>query len=106
MIDFSLSSEQKLLINMTREFTKAELAPGIIDRSRHSRFPKKQINKMSKLGLMGTMLPKEWKGSGLDTASYVLAIEEIAAVELAISTIMSVNNSLVCQVLLDWGTNE
>jgi len=55
---------------------------------------------------MGMMVPKEWGGSGFNTASYVLAIEEIAAVELATSTIMSVNNSLVCQVLLDWGNNE
>ena len=106
MIDFSLSSEQKFLINMTREFANAELASGIAFRDRHSRFPKKQVNKMGELGLMGMMVPKEWGGSGFNTASYVLAIEEIAAVELATSTIMSVNNSLVCQVLLDWGNSE
>ena len=103
MIDYSLSSEQQMLIKMTREFAKKELAPGVIDRDRRSKFPKKQINKMGELGLMGMMVPKEWGGSGFNTASYVLAIEEIAAVELATSTIMSVNNSLVCQVLLDWG---
>ena len=61
---------------------------------------------MGQLGLMGMMVPKKWGGSGSNTASYVLAIEEIAAVELATSTIMSVNNSLVCQVLLDWGNSE
>ena len=59
---------------------------------------------MGELGCMGMMVPEEWGGSGLDTLTYVIAIEEIAAVELATSTIMSVNNSLVCQVLLDWGT--
>ena len=106
MIDSSLSSEQKILIKMTRQFANAELTPGLACRDRHSMFPKKQINKMGKLGLMGMMVPKEWGGSGFNKASYVLAIEEIAAVELATSTIMSVNNSLVCQVLLDWGNRE
>ena len=106
MIDYSLSSEQQMLIKMTREFAKKELAPGVIDRDHRSKFPKKQIKKMGELGLMGMMVPKEWGGSGFNTASYVLAIEEIAAVELATSTIMSVNNSLVCQLLLDWDNNE
>ena len=106
MIDLSLSSEQKLLIKTTREFANSELAPGLSYRDRHSKFPKKQVNKMGELGLMGMMVPKEWGGSGFNTTSYVLAIEEIAAVELATSTIMSVNNSLVCQVLLDWGNRE
>ena len=106
MIDFSLSSEQKFLIKITREFANTELAPGIAYRDRHSQFPKEQVKKMGELGLMGMMVPKKWGGSGFNTASYVLAIEEIAAVELATSTIMSVNNSLVCQVLLDWGNSE
>jgi len=101
MINFSLSLEQKLLIKMTREFAKEELTPGLVDRDRSARFPKKQINDMGELGLMGMMVPKKWGGSGFNTASYVLAVEEIAAVELETSTIMSVNNSLVCQVLLD-----
>ena len=61
---------------------------------------------MGELGFMGMMVPEEWGGSGFDTLSYVIAIEEIAAVELATSTIMSVNNSLVCQVLLDNGNVE
>ena len=106
MIDFSLSSEQRFLIKMTREFANAELTSGVAYRDRHSQFPKEQVKKMGELGLMGMMVPKKWGGSGFNTASYVLAIEEIAAVELATSTIMSVNNSLVCQVLLDWGNSE
>ena len=68
MIDFSLSSEQKLLIKMTREFAKAELTPGLIDRDRSARFPKKQINKMGELGLMGMMVPK----NGVDLVSIPL----------------------------------
>ena len=106
MINFSLSLEQKLLIKMTREFAKEELTPGLANRDRSARFPKKQINEMGELGLMGMMVPKKWGGSGFNTASYVLAVEEIAAVELETSTIMSVNNSLVCQVLLDQGNHE
>ena len=73
------------------------MTSGIAYRDRHSQFPKEQVKKMGELGLMGMMVPKKWGGSGFNTASYVLAIEEIAAVELATSTIMSVNNSLVCQ---------
>ena len=106
MSDFSSSSEQKILIKTTRDFANVELASGVAYRDQHSRFPKKQVKKMGELGLMGMMVPKKWGGSGLSTASYVLAIEEIAAVELATSTVVSVNNSLVCQVLQDWGNSE
>ncbi len=106
MIDFSLSTEQQILIEMVRKFAETELLPGVIDRDEYSKFPKKQIKKMGELGLMGVMVPEQWGGAGFNTISYVNVIEEIAAVELATSTIMSVNNSLVCQVLLDWGNNH
>ena len=106
MTDFSLSPEQQMLKEMTKEFAETELMPGVIDRDHHSKFPKKQLKKMGELGLMGVMVPEEWGGAGFDTLSYVIAIEEIAAVELATSTIMSVNNSLVCQVFLDWANDE
>ena len=106
MTDFSLSPEQQMLKEMTKEFAETELMPGVIDRDHHSKFPKKQLKKMGELGLMGVMVPEEWGGAGFDTLSYVIAIEEIAAVELATSTIMSVNNSLVCQVFLDWANDD
>ena len=106
MTDFSLSPEQQMLKEMTREFAETELMPGVINRDQHSKFPKKQLKKMGELGLMGVMVPEEWGGAGFNTLSYVIAIEEIAAVELATSTIMSVNNSLVCQVFLDWANDE
>ena len=61
---------------------------------------------MGELGFMGMMVPEEWSGAGFDTLTYVIAMEEIAAVELATSTIMSVNNSLVCQLLVDYGTED
>ena len=104
MIDFSLSPEQELIPQTARDFAETHLLPGVISRDDIAEFPKEQIKMMGELGFMGMMVPEEWGGSGLDTLSYVIAIEEIAAVELATSTIMSVNNSLVCQVLLDWGT--
>ena len=104
MIDFSLSPEQELIQQTARDFAETNLLPGVIARDDTAEFPKEQIKMMGELGFMGMMVPEEWGGSGLDTLTYVIAIEEIAAVELATSTIMSVNNSLVCQVLLDWGT--
>ena len=104
MIDFSLSPEQELIQQTVRDFAETNLLPGVIARDDTAEFPKEQIKMMGELGFMGMMVPEEWGGSGLDTLTYVIAIEEIAAVELATSTIMSVNNSLVCQVLLDWGT--
>ena len=91
---------------MTREFANTELSFGIAYGDQHSQFLKEQVKKMSELGLMGMMIPKEWGGSGFNTTSHVLAIEEIVSVELVTSTIMSVNNSLVCQVLLDWGNRD
>ena len=103
MIDFSLSPEQELIKETAKDFANTHLLPGVMERDENQKFPKDEIKKMGELGFMGMMIPEKWGGSGFDTVSYVIAIEEIAAVELATSTVMSVNNSLVCQVLLDWG---
>jgi len=106
MIDFTLTSEQELIQKTAREFAKEHLAPGVIERDDKAEFPTKQIKVMGELGFMGMMVPEEWSGAGFDTLTYVIAMEEIAAVELATSTIMSVNNSLVCQLLVDYGTED
>ena len=106
MIEFKLSPEQKLIKQTTKKFAEEYILPGVIQRDEKQIFPKDQIKLMGELGYMGMMVPTKWSGSGLDTISYVLAIEEIASIELATSTIMSVNNSLVCQVLDDFGTDE
>ena len=95
-----------MIKDMSRDFAKDELSPGVLERDKNSCFPHQQIKKMGELGLMGMMVPNKWDGAGLGALSYVIAIEEIAAVELATSTIMSVNNSLVCQVLLDSGSEN
>ena len=99
MIDINLSPEQELIKETARDFANTQLLPGVIERDENQIFPKDEIKNMGELGFMGMMVPEEWGGSGLDTISYIIALEEIAAVELATSTIMSVNNSLVCQVL-------
>ena len=93
MIDFTLSDEQELIQQTARDFANTYLLPGVIDRDENQKFPDKEISKIGELGFMGMMIPEQWGGSGLDTISYVIAIEEIAAVELATSTVMSVNNS-------------
>lgn len=106
MIDFTLTDEQELIRNTVREFAQEHLAPGVIERDDKAIFPAEQIKIMADLGFMGMMIPEKWGGSGIDTRSYVLALEEIAAVDASAAVIMSVNNSLVCQLLFDWGTNE
>jgi len=106
MIDFTLTSEQELIQKTAREFAKEHLAPGVIERDDKAEFPTEQIKVMGELGFMGMMVPEEWSGAGFDTLTYVIAMEEIAAVELATSTIMSVNNSLVCQLFVDYGTDD
>ena len=102
MINLELSPEQDLIKKTAKDFAQKHLSPGVIERDEKSIFPSSQVEALGQLGFMGMMVPEKWGGAGLDTISYTLAIEEIAAVELATSTIMSVNNSLVCQALLDW----
>jgi len=106
MIDFTLTSEQELIQKTAREFAQEHLAPGVIERDDKAEFPTGQIKMMGELGFMGMMVPEEWGGAGFDTITFVIAMEEIAAVELATSTIMSVNNSLVCQLFTDYGTHD
>ena len=105
MIDFTLTEAQELIQKTAREFAIQHLAPNVMDRDENAEFPYEQLKLMGELGFMGMMVPEKYNGAGLDTLTYVLALEEIAAVEAATSTIMSVNNSLVCQLLVDWGTN-
>ena len=105
MIDFKLTDSQELIQKTAREFAIEHLAPNVINRDENSEFPYEEIKLMGELGFMGMMVPEQYNGSGMDTLSYVIALEEIAAIEAATSTIMSVNNSLVCQLLLDWGTD-
>ncbi len=100
-MDFSLSEEQKLIKQAAKDFAQQQLLPTILERDDLQRFPTEEIKKLSELGFMGMMVSPEYEGSGLDTISYVLAMEELSKIDAATSVIMSVNNSLVC-----WGLEK
>ena len=105
-MDFEFSEEQLMIKNAARDFAVNECLPGVIDRDEHQRFPKEQIEKLADLGFMGMMVKPEYGGSGLDTISYVLAMEEISKVDASVSVCVSVNNSLVCYGLQEYSNEE
>ena len=92
-----------MIRNAARDFAQTECLPGVIERDEHQKFPKEQIEKLADLGFMGMMVKPEYGGSGMDTISYVLAMEEISKVDASVSVCMSVNNSLVCYGLQEYG---
>src|SRR5699024_10748444 len=98
--------EHLMIREAAREFTKNELLPGVIERDTNQSFPKEQVKKMAELGFLGMMVDPKYGGGGMDTVSYVLAMEEISKVDASCSVIMSVNNSLVCWGLETYGTEE
>jgi len=105
-MNFQLSEEQLMIQQAARDFAINECLPGVIERDEHQKFPKEQIEKLADLGFMGMMVKPEYGGSGLDTMSYVIAMEEISKVDASTSVCMSVNNSLVCYGLQEYGNEE
>jgi alkylation response protein AidB-like acyl-CoA dehydrogenase len=105
-MDFHHTEEQLAVRDAAREFAQAELLPGVIDRDTEAKFPKEQIKKMGELGFLGMMVDPKYNGGGMDTVSYVLAMEEISKIDASASVAMSVNNSLVCWGLEKYGTEE
>jgi alkylation response protein AidB-like acyl-CoA dehydrogenase len=103
---FQLSEEHFLIQKAARDFATNDLLPGVIDRDEHQKFPAKEIKTMGSLGFLGMMTDPKYGGGGLDTVSYVLAMEEISKVDSSASVVMSVNNSLVCWGLETFGTEE
>jgi len=103
---FDLSEEHLMIQKAAREFSQNELKPGVIERDEHQKFPTEQIKKMGELGFMGMMVNPKYGGGGMDTISYVLAMEEISKVDASSSVIMSVNNSLVCWGIENFGNEE
>ncbi len=101
-----LSEEQIEVREAARDFAQKELLPGVIERDTHATFPTEQIKMMGELGFMGMMVDPKYGGSGMDTVSYVLAMEEISKIDASASVSMSVNNSLVCWGLEKYGTEE
>lgn len=101
-----LTEEHLAVQQAAREFAQKELKPGVIERDSHMIFPKEQVKKMGELGFLGMMVSPKYNGGGMDTLSYVLAMEEISKVDNSCSVVMSVNNSLVCWGLEAYGTEE
>ncbi|SNR81072.1 Acyl-CoA dehydrogenase [Maribacter sedimenticola] len=105
-MDFSLTEEQKLIQQAAKDFAQTELLPEVIERDDAQRFPEQEVKKLGELGFLGMMVDPKYGGSGLDTLSYVLAMEELSKIDASTSVIMSVNNSLVCWGLEAFGTEE
>jgi alkylation response protein AidB-like acyl-CoA dehydrogenase len=103
-MDFSLNDHQKLVRDTVRQFMEAEVRPSVKQRDREERFPAEEIRKLAELGCCGMMIPEEWGGPGLDTLSYVLMLEEVARVDAAMATSLSVTNSAVQVPLTKFGT--
>lgn len=105
-MNFELTEEHLTVQKAARDFAQTELLPGVIERDTEQKFPAEQIKKMGELGFLGMMTDPKYNGGGMDTISYVLAMEEISKVDASASVCMSVNNSLVCWGLEKFGTEE
>ena len=101
-----LNDEQKMVQDMMRSYSQEKLKPTAPERDKSHRFPREELKELGELGALGMTVPVEWNGAGLDYISLVLALEEIAAGDGAISTIVSVQNSLPCGITLKYGTDE
>jgi alkylation response protein AidB-like acyl-CoA dehydrogenase len=105
-MNFHLTEEQLAVQEAARDFAQSELLPGVIERDTEAKFPSEQIKKMGSLGFMGMMVDPTYGGGGMDTISYVIAMEELSKIDASASVSMSVNNSLVCWGLEKYGTEE
>lgn len=105
-MNLQLTEEQIAVRDAARDFAQNVLKPGVIERDREQRFPAEEIKQLGELGFMGMMVSPEYGGSGMDTVSYALAMEEISKIDASASVCMSVNNSLVCYGLQAYGTEE
>src|SRR5680860_1340081 len=105
-MDFKLTEEHIMIRDAARDFAKSELWPGVIERDEKQIFPAAQVKKMGELGFLGMMASPEYGGGGMDTVSYVLAMEEISKIDASASVVMSVNNSLVCWGLDTYANKE
>ena len=101
-----LNEEQRAVRDAARDFAQNVLKPGVIDRDNEQRFPADEVRQLGELGFMGMMVDPKYGGSGMDTVSYVLAMEELSKIDASASVCVSVNNSLVCWGLETYGTEE
>lgn len=105
-MNFELTEEQKAVRDAARDFAQNVLKPGVIERDRDQKFPVEEVKQLGELGFLGMMVDPKYGGGGMDTMSYVLAMEEISKVDASTSVCMSVNNSLVCWGLEKFGNEE
>ena len=105
-LNFNLTEEHLAVQEAARDFAQTELLPGVIERDTAAKFPTEQVRRMGELGFLGMMVSPDYGGGGMDTVSYVIAMEEISKVDASCSVVMSVNNSLVCWGLEAFGTEE
>ncbi len=103
---FELTEEQKAVRDAARDFTQNILKPGVIERDEEQRFPADEIKQLGELGFLGMMVDPQYGGGGMDTLSYVLAMEELSKLDASCSVVVSVNNSLVCYGLQQYGSEE
>jgi alkylation response protein AidB-like acyl-CoA dehydrogenase len=103
---FQLNEEQLMIQKAARDFAQQECLAGVIERDEKQQFPREQVKKLAELGFLGMMVDPKYGGAGMDTISYVLAMEEISKIDASTSVVMSVNNSLVCFGLEAYGTEE
>lgn len=103
---FELSEEHLMIQQAARDFAHKELLPGVIERDEHQKFPAEQVKMMGELGFLGMMVSPKYGGSGLDSVSYVLVMEELSKIDASASVVVSVNNSLVCYGLERYGNEE
>ena len=105
-MNFQLTEEHQAVKEAAREFAESQLLPGVIDRDTNQIFPAEQVKLMGELGFLGMMVDPKYLGGGMDTISYVLAMEEISKIDASASVVMSVNNSLVCAGIENYGSEE
>jgi alkylation response protein AidB-like acyl-CoA dehydrogenase len=105
-MDFNLTEEHLMIRDAARDFAQTELLPGVIERDEKQHFPEELVRKMGELGFLGIMVDPKYGGSGMDTFSYVLIMEELSKVDASASVIVSVNNSLVCYGIEKYGSEE
>lgn len=105
-MQFELTEEHLAVQQAARDFAQTELLPGVIERDEHQKFPAAQVKKLGELGFMGMMVDPKYGGSGMDTISYVLAMEELSKIDASCAVVMSVNNSLICWPLEIFGNEE
>ncbi len=103
---FKLTEEQLMIQSMVRDLARSEFAPKAMERDKTKEFPAENLKKLGELGLMGMMIPPEYGGSGADTISYVLALAEVAYACASTAVVMSVHNSIVCESILRYGTDD